>query len=143
MGEPRAPRADRPLVAVSACASTVCGEVMLRMDAEEARTIDRRVRQVRYARDKSLRVIAGLAGMSKSQLDRIERGEVALDKLSEIVALANALQIAPSDLMSICPVPAPGKWAHGFRHSGGASGTGRGRPSAARRVGTPREGTAT
>jgi transcriptional regulator with XRE-family HTH domain len=51
-------------------------------------------------------VIAGLAGMSKSQLDRIERGEVALDKLSDIVALANALHIAPSDLMRL-PVPAP------------------------------------
>jgi transcriptional regulator with XRE-family HTH domain len=51
-------------------------------------------------------VIAGLAGMSKSQLDRIERGEVALDRLSEIVALANALQIALSDLMRL-PVPAP------------------------------------
>jgi len=44
--------------------------------------------------------------MSKSQLDRIERGEVALDRLSEIVALADALQIAPSDLMRL-PVPAP------------------------------------
>ncbi|MGH3928253.1 MAG: hypothetical protein ACRDTT_36235, partial [Pseudonocardiaceae bacterium] len=42
-----------------------------------------------------------------SQLDRIERGEVALDKLSEIVALANALQIAPSELRRL-PVPAPG-----------------------------------
>jgi transcriptional regulator with XRE-family HTH domain len=51
-------------------------------------------------------VIAGLAGMSKSQLDRIERGEVTLDKLSEIVALANALQISPSELMRL-PVPAP------------------------------------
>jgi hypothetical protein len=44
--------------------------------------------------------------MSKSQLDRIERGEVALDKISEIVALATALQIAPSDLTRL-PVPAP------------------------------------
>jgi hypothetical protein len=44
--------------------------------------------------------------MSKSKLDRIERGEIALDKLSDIVALANALQIAPSDLMRL-PVPAP------------------------------------
>ncbi|MGH3933536.1 MAG: helix-turn-helix domain-containing protein [Pseudonocardiaceae bacterium] len=76
------------------------------MDVEEARTIGRRLRQIRKSRDKSLVVIAGLAGMSKSQLDRIERGEVALDKLSEIVALANALQIAPSDLMRL-PVPAP------------------------------------
>jgi transcriptional regulator with XRE-family HTH domain len=73
---------------------------------DDARTIGRRLRRIRKARDKSLRVIAGLAGMSKSKLDRIERGEVALDKLSEIVALANALQIAPSDLRRL-PVPAP------------------------------------
>ncbi|MGH3763947.1 MAG: helix-turn-helix domain-containing protein [Pseudonocardiaceae bacterium] len=76
------------------------------MDGEEARTIGRRLRQIRKSRGKSLVVIAGLAGMSKSQLDRIERGVVALDKLSEIVALADALQIAPSDLMRL-PVPAP------------------------------------
>ena len=76
------------------------------MDVAEARTIGARLRQIRKSRKKSLVVVAGLAGMSKSQLDRIERGEVALDKLSEIVALANALQIAPSDLMRL-PVPAP------------------------------------
>jgi len=76
------------------------------VDADEARTIGRRLRLIRKARDKSLRVVAGLAGMSKSQLDRIERGEVALDRLSEIVALAGALQIAPGDLMRL-PVPAP------------------------------------
>jgi hypothetical protein len=44
--------------------------------------------------------------MSKSHLDRIERGEVALDRISEIVALADALQIAPSELIKL-PVPAP------------------------------------
>ncbi|MGH3717638.1 MAG: helix-turn-helix domain-containing protein [Pseudonocardiaceae bacterium] len=77
------------------------------MDVDDkARTIGRRLRQIRKSRDKSLVVIAGLAGISKSQLDRIERGEVALDKLSEIVALADALQVAPSDLMRL-PVPAP------------------------------------
>ncbi|MGH3932582.1 MAG: helix-turn-helix domain-containing protein, partial [Pseudonocardiaceae bacterium] len=75
-------------------------------DADEARTIGRRLRQIRKARKRSLVVIAGLAGMSKSKLDRIEHGEIALDKLSDIVALANALQIAPSDLMRL-PVPAP------------------------------------
>ena len=77
------------------------------VDTEEARTIGRRVRQIRYARKKSLQVIAGLAGMSKSKLDRIERGEVALDRLSDIHALANALEIAPSELTRL-PVPAPG-----------------------------------
>ncbi len=73
---------------------------------DDARTIGRRLRQIRNARKKSLRVIAGLAGMSKSRLSEIERGESALDSISEIVALANALGIAPSELTRL-PVPAP------------------------------------
>lgn len=77
------------------------------MDAEEARTIGRRVKQIRYARRKSLRVVAGLAGMSSNMLWRIERGERALDSLSEITALANALEVASSDLRAL-PFPAPG-----------------------------------
>ncbi|MGH4024169.1 MAG: helix-turn-helix domain-containing protein [Pseudonocardiaceae bacterium] len=77
------------------------------MDAEEARTIGRRVKQIRYARRKSLRVVAGLAGMSSNMLWRIERGERALDSLSEIAALANALEVASSDLRAL-PFPAPG-----------------------------------
>ncbi len=76
------------------------------MDLDDARTIGQRLRRIRKGRRKSLVVVAGLAGMSKSQLDRIERGEVALDRISQIVALANALQIAPSELMRL-PVPAP------------------------------------
>jgi len=76
------------------------------MDAEEARTIGWRVRRIRDARDKALRVIAGLAGISTTKLWRIEHGEYALDNRSEIVALANALQISPSDLTKL-PVPAP------------------------------------
>ncbi len=67
------------------------------MDAEEARAIGARLRRIRNARDKSLVVVAGLAGISKSHLSRIERGEVALDSRSETVALANALQVAPSE----------------------------------------------
>jgi transcriptional regulator with XRE-family HTH domain len=51
-------------------------------------------------------VVAGLAGMSKSQLDRIERGEVALDRISDNLALAEALGISPSELIRL-PVPAP------------------------------------
>ncbi len=76
------------------------------MDLDDARTIGQRLRRIRKGRRKSLVVVAGLAGMSKSQLDRIERGEVALDRISQVVALANALQIAPGDLMRL-PVPAP------------------------------------
>jgi transcriptional regulator with XRE-family HTH domain len=65
---------------------------------DDARTIGARLRQIRNSRKKGLRVIAGLAGVSKSKLSQIERGERALDSRSDIVALANALQIAPSEL---------------------------------------------
>jgi transcriptional regulator with XRE-family HTH domain len=74
---------------------------------DDARTIGRRLRQLRNYRRKSLRVIADLAKMSKSKLSLIERGEIALDSRSDIVALANALQISPSELLRL-PVPAPG-----------------------------------
>lgn len=75
------------------------------MDNEEARTIGRRIKQVRYVREKSLRMIAGLAGMNRMTLQRIEQGQRPAT-LSEIVALANALEIAPSELTGL-PVPAP------------------------------------
>ncbi|MBV9162335.1 MAG: helix-turn-helix domain-containing protein [Pseudonocardiales bacterium] len=91
------------------------------MDADDdARTIGRRLRRIRKGRRKSLIVVAGLAGMSKSKLDRIERGEVALDSLSDIVALANALQIAPSELIRLpFPAPANGPAALGLATWGG------------------------
>ncbi|MGH3611286.1 MAG: helix-turn-helix domain-containing protein [Pseudonocardia sp.] len=71
------------------------------------RTIGRRLQRIRNDRRKSLRVIAGLAGISAGHLSRLENGERALDRRSLIVALANALQIAPSELTSL-PIPAPG-----------------------------------
>lgn len=71
------------------------------------RTIGRRLRSIRTARGKSQEVIAGLAGISASHLSRLESGERALDRRSLTVALANALQIAPSELTGL-PVPAPG-----------------------------------
>ncbi len=77
------------------------------MDVDGARPIGRRLRQIRQARRKSLRVIAGLAGISASHLYRIETGERPLDSLTLILALADALQVAPSDLITL-PVPAPG-----------------------------------
>jgi transcriptional regulator with XRE-family HTH domain len=92
------------------------------MDADdEARTTGRRVRQIRHTRGQSLRVISGLAGISKSHLSRIERGERALDSRSEIVSLANALQIAPSELTGL-PVPAPGNGKAGKGNSEAAIG---------------------
>jgi len=63
--------------------------------------IGSRLRQIRNSQKKGQRVVAGLAGMSKSKLSLIERGELALDRRSDIVALANALQIAPSELTRI------------------------------------------
>jgi transcriptional regulator with XRE-family HTH domain len=66
---------------------------------DDARTIGRRLYQIRKARGKSLRVVAGLSGVvSASTLSRIENGLRALDSRAEIVALADALQIAPSEL---------------------------------------------
>jgi DNA-binding XRE family transcriptional regulator len=47
------------------------------MGAGDAHTIGARLRLIRRARDKSLRVVAGLAGISKSTLSQIERGERA------------------------------------------------------------------
>lgn len=75
-------------------------------DVDDARTIGRRVRQIRQSRRKSLRVVAALAGMSAAQLHRIETGKRALDSRSQTVALANALQVAPSELVGL-PIPAP------------------------------------
>ncbi|MGH3834599.1 MAG: helix-turn-helix domain-containing protein [Pseudonocardiaceae bacterium] len=78
------------------------------VDAEEVtevRAIGWRVRRIRDSRGKSLRVIAGLAGMSTSTLHRIEHGRHAVT-LSEIVRLAAALQVPPSELTKL-PVPAP------------------------------------
>ncbi|WP_130341989.1 helix-turn-helix domain-containing protein [Herbihabitans rhizosphaerae] len=69
--------------------------------AESHSEIGRRLRQVRHARGKSLTVISGLAGISPSYLSRLESGERALDRRSLIVALANALEVAPSEITTM------------------------------------------
>lgn len=74
---------------------------------EEHHTIGRRLREVRVWRRKSLRVVAELAGISEGYLSKLERGQRPVDRRSLIVALANALEIAPSELTKL-PVPAPG-----------------------------------
>jgi transcriptional regulator with XRE-family HTH domain len=75
------------------------------VDLEDARTIGWALWRVRDARGKSLRVVAGLAGMSKDTLNRIERGLLS-PTLNQILALAEALQISVSELTRL-PVPAP------------------------------------
>jgi len=76
-------------------------------EAIDPATIGRQVRRIRHSRGKSLEVLAGLAGISAAFLSRLERGECSLDRLSLIVRLAHALEVAPSDLIRL-PVPAPG-----------------------------------
>ena len=88
------------------------------MDAEDAVTIGQRLLLIRHAKGKSLAVVAELAGIAPSQLRRLESGERAADRRSLIVALAHALQIAPSDLIwrAVCQVgtvkrcPRPSPW---------------------------------
>lgn len=75
------------------------------MADDEAHTIGWALWRVRDARGKSLRVVAELAGMSKDTLNRIERG-LRSPTLSEIRALADALQVSVSELTRL-PVPAP------------------------------------
>jgi len=75
-------------------------------DGWDDRTIGRRVKRIRQSRRKSLRVVAGLAGISAGHLSRIENGQRALDRRSVVVALANALEVSPSELTSL-PIPAP------------------------------------
>jgi hypothetical protein len=73
---------------------------------DDTRTIGRRLREVRYWRGKSLKAVAELAGISEGYLSKLESGHRALDRRSLIVALANALQVAPSELTQL-PMPPP------------------------------------
>jgi transcriptional regulator with XRE-family HTH domain len=51
-------------------------------------------------------VVAGLAGISRSYLSRLESGERALDRRSLILALADALDVAPSEITgSVLVIP--------------------------------------
>ncbi len=69
-------------------------------------SIGDRLRRIRRSRGKSQRVIAGLAGISTGYLSMLESGHRALDRQSLIVALADALEVAPSELTRL-PTPAP------------------------------------
>lgn len=68
------------------------------MDDEEARTIGRRVREIRVWRQMSLKAVAELAGISEGYLSRIERGERGVHRRSLLEAIAAALRVAPSEL---------------------------------------------
>ncbi|MGH3979828.1 MAG: helix-turn-helix domain-containing protein [Pseudonocardiaceae bacterium] len=74
---------------------------------EDTGTIGQRLRRIRKSRGKTQAAIAELAGIHKSYLSLLENGKRALDSLKLIIDLAEALQIAPSELTRI-EVPAPG-----------------------------------
>ncbi|MCA1705199.1 MAG: helix-turn-helix domain-containing protein [Actinobacteria bacterium] len=87
----RSPRRRRRLPSVNQDGAT-----------DARRTLGLRIRRIRHARNKSLQAISGLAGMSSSTLHHIEHGRRDLT-LSEITALANALQTDPTKLI-ILPI---------------------------------------
>ncbi|GII87031.1 transcriptional regulator [Sphaerisporangium siamense] len=62
-------------------------------------TTGARLRMLRKWRKKSLVELAGQAGVSKSFLSMVERGERALDRRSHIAAIARALQVSEADLV--------------------------------------------
>jgi transcriptional regulator with XRE-family HTH domain len=66
--------------------------------AEASAGLGANLRAIRHARGKPLAVVAGLAGISVSHLSRLETGDRALDRRSLIVALAKALEVAPSEI---------------------------------------------
>ena len=67
------------------------------------------LRRLRARSGKSLTVVAGLAGISASYLSRLERNERALDRRSLVVALANALEVAPAAITQGATGAAPAR----------------------------------
>jgi transcriptional regulator with XRE-family HTH domain len=57
-----------------------------------------RVRRFRRARGLSLEQAAGLAGVSKPYLSRLERGERSLDSRALLLRIASALEVSVADL---------------------------------------------
>jgi transcriptional regulator with XRE-family HTH domain len=76
--------------------------------AAEQSEMGRRLRQIRNAKGKSLKVVAGLAGISESHLSNIEHGRRALDRRSLVSRLANALEVAPTDITGGTGTALPG-----------------------------------
>lgn len=68
------------------------------MDAH-SRQVGINLRRVRRAQGMSLDVLAGRAGLSKSFLSRVERGERSLEKRSHLSAVAVALDCSIADLL--------------------------------------------
>ncbi|MFC6079782.1 helix-turn-helix domain-containing protein [Sphaerisporangium aureirubrum] len=65
----------------------------------EHRRIGEIVRAARLASGKSLEAVAGLAGRSKGWLSKVENGKTRLERRSDILALAEALEVSATDLL--------------------------------------------
>lgn len=80
--------------------------------------VGRRLREVRSWRQLSLTAVAGLAGITPAYLSMIERGLRPVTKRSILEALANALQVAPTELTGAPYSPADpvGAQAHASLH---------------------------
>ncbi len=69
-----------------------------RISPEAASEIGERLKAVRQRRGMTLRVVAGLAGVSAPYLSMVETGKRSLDRYSLIRDLAEALRVPASDL---------------------------------------------
>ncbi|KOX12682.1 hypothetical protein ADK67_46465 [Saccharothrix sp. NRRL B-16348] len=89
----------------------VTGEVRVDVDDNH---IGRRLREVRSWRRLPLTAVAGLAGITPAYLSMIERGLRPVTKRAVLEALANALQVAPTELTGspFPPTDANGAEAH-------------------------------
>ena len=65
------------------------------------------LRKIRFKRELTLEVVAGLAGISAGFLSRVERGDAVLERLSHWKGVASALGVPLSDLLRL-ELPAPG-----------------------------------
>lgn len=74
------------------------------MDTSEARRIGDRVQAKRRRLGMSLEVLAGLSGLDKGFLSRVENGKRLLDRRSHLVAVATALRTTPAELFGV-PYP--------------------------------------
>ncbi|MEU0741173.1 helix-turn-helix transcriptional regulator [Streptomyces sp. NPDC006134] len=79
-----------------------------------AKLIGTRVRTLRGKRGLSLRALAGLAGVSNGYLSMVESGQRLLKDPAYINSLANALKVAPSELLGqpFAPVDLHATQAH-------------------------------
>lgn len=61
--------------------------------------IGQEIRRIRNWRGMTLEAVAGLAGISKGYLSKIENGNAALERRKTLHAIASALQISPAELV--------------------------------------------